>query len=262
MPERLPRRRRHRCLERHRRGDRPPARPRPRRPARARGPPRGAPARARRGARRELLAVDLTEDDAPARVRDAVQERHGRLDLLVNNAGAAWRATFAEGGWENVRRHMELNFDAVVRLTEALLPLLRDERAERDRQRREHRGARRAARVGRLLGEQVRARGLVGRARGRGGAQRRPRRARPPRLHHHGGLPAGRAHRQPAHAAAGLDPRTWRAGDRRRRPGRQGRALRAAPVRARRGRAGAGAAPRAPRHGRQDVRAHGHPDRR
>jgi short-subunit dehydrogenase len=71
------------------------------------------------------LAVDLTDDNAPARVRDAVQERHGRLDLLVNNAGAAWRATFADGGWENVRRHMEVNFDAVVRLTEALLPLLR-----------------------------------------------------------------------------------------------------------------------------------------
>src|SRR5436190_7970980 len=71
------------------------------------------------------VAADLTADDAPAIVRDAVQEHHGRLDLLVNNAGAAWRATFADGGWENVRRHMELNFDAVVRLTEALLPLLR-----------------------------------------------------------------------------------------------------------------------------------------
>jgi short-subunit dehydrogenase len=69
--------------------------------------------------------VDLTEDDAPARVRAHVEEHHERLDLLVNNAGAAWRATFADGGWENVRRHMEINFDAVLRLTEALLPLLR-----------------------------------------------------------------------------------------------------------------------------------------
>jgi short-subunit dehydrogenase len=73
-----------------------------------------------------FVAADLTHDDAPGRVRDAVQERHGRLDLLVNNAGAAWRATFADGGWENVRRHMAVNFDAVVRLTEALLPLLRE----------------------------------------------------------------------------------------------------------------------------------------
>jgi short-subunit dehydrogenase len=52
-------------------------------------------------------------------------EHDGRLDLLVNNAGAAWRGKFADGGWENVRRHMELNFDAQVRVIEALLPLLR-----------------------------------------------------------------------------------------------------------------------------------------
>jgi uncharacterized protein len=71
------------------------------------------------------VAVDLTDDDAPRLVLDHVREAHGRLDLLVNNAGAAWRATFADGGWENVRRTMEVNFDAVVRLTEALLPLLR-----------------------------------------------------------------------------------------------------------------------------------------
>jgi short-subunit dehydrogenase len=71
------------------------------------------------------LAVDLVEQDAPQRIREHLLERHGRLDLLVNNAGAAWRARFADGGWENVRRTMEINFDAQVRLTEALLPLLR-----------------------------------------------------------------------------------------------------------------------------------------
>jgi short-subunit dehydrogenase len=71
------------------------------------------------------VAVDLTDEDAPARVRARVEERGGRLTLLVNNAGGAWRGDFAEGGYANVHRHMELNFDAVVRLTEALLPILR-----------------------------------------------------------------------------------------------------------------------------------------
>jgi len=71
------------------------------------------------------VALDVTDPEAPDRVRGHVEERHGRLDLLVNNAGSAWRARFAEGGWENVRRTMALNFDAVLRLTEALLDLLR-----------------------------------------------------------------------------------------------------------------------------------------
>jgi uncharacterized protein len=71
------------------------------------------------------VAADLTADDAPARVREHVEGLDGPLVLLVNNAGAAWRATFADGGHENVRRAMAVNFDAAVRLTEALLPLLR-----------------------------------------------------------------------------------------------------------------------------------------
>jgi uncharacterized protein len=72
------------------------------------------------------VAVDLTAEDAPQRVRAHLEAEHGgALHLLVNNAGAAWRGSFAETGYANVHRHMELNFDAVVRLTEALLPLLR-----------------------------------------------------------------------------------------------------------------------------------------
>jgi short-subunit dehydrogenase len=58
-------------------------------------------------------------------VADAVEREHGRLDLLVNNAGAGWRGTFADSGVENLRRHMRVNFEAPARLTEALLPLLR-----------------------------------------------------------------------------------------------------------------------------------------
>jgi uncharacterized protein len=72
------------------------------------------------------VAVDLTEAEAPQRIHRHLEAEHGgRLHLLVNNAGSAWRASFAEGGYANVQRHMALNFDAVVRLTEALLPLLR-----------------------------------------------------------------------------------------------------------------------------------------
>ncbi len=72
-----------------------------------------------------VIAVDLTDPGAPARVKEVVEGEHGTLHMLVNNAGAAWRGRFGETGWANVERHMKLNFEAPVRLTEALLPLLR-----------------------------------------------------------------------------------------------------------------------------------------
>ncbi|MGZ4247602.1 MAG: SDR family NAD(P)-dependent oxidoreductase [Solirubrobacteraceae bacterium] len=72
-----------------------------------------------------VIAADLTDPDAPARIRGTLDREHGELHMLVNNAGAAWRGRFGDEGWENVERHMKLNFEAPVRLTEALLPLLR-----------------------------------------------------------------------------------------------------------------------------------------
>ena len=74
------------------------------------------------------VAADLTDPDAPLRIADAAKERFdGRLELLVNNAGSSKRARFGDedGGYATVRRIMEVNFDAVVRLTEELLPVLR-----------------------------------------------------------------------------------------------------------------------------------------
>ena len=72
-----------------------------------------------------VIAADLLEEATPALVAQRVTDEHGRLDLLVNNAGVGGRGSFAEGGWAEVHRVMAINFDAQVRLTEALLPLLR-----------------------------------------------------------------------------------------------------------------------------------------
>lgn len=71
------------------------------------------------------VATDLTDTSAPERISTHVAEHGERLTLLVNNAGASWRGGFGEAGYANLHRHMEINFDAVARLTEALLPALR-----------------------------------------------------------------------------------------------------------------------------------------
>jgi short-subunit dehydrogenase len=70
-------------------------------------------------------AADLTDADAVAGLARYVAASFGRVDLLVNNAGARWSESFADGGYANVAQTMAINFDAQVRLTEALLPLLR-----------------------------------------------------------------------------------------------------------------------------------------
>ena len=72
-----------------------------------------------------MVVADLTDPEAPRRIAGVVEEEHGRLDVLVNDAGAGWDGRFGETGWATVARTMELNFNAHVRLAEALLPLLR-----------------------------------------------------------------------------------------------------------------------------------------
>ncbi len=72
-----------------------------------------------------VIAQDLLEPSGPQRIRRMVERDLGQLHLLVNNAGRAWRGRFGEAGWANVDRHMKLNFEAPVRLTQELLPLLR-----------------------------------------------------------------------------------------------------------------------------------------
>ena len=72
-----------------------------------------------------VIAADLTDAATPGRVAERVEREHGRLDLLVNNAGAPGRGSFGRSGWAAMQATMALNFDSQVRLTEALLPLLR-----------------------------------------------------------------------------------------------------------------------------------------
>jgi short-subunit dehydrogenase len=72
-----------------------------------------------------VIPADLTAPDAPERIRTEVEREFGALHMLVNNAGASWRGDFAERGWSNLERHMQINFEAPVRLIDALLPLLR-----------------------------------------------------------------------------------------------------------------------------------------
>jgi NADP-dependent 3-hydroxy acid dehydrogenase YdfG len=61
------------------------------------------------------LAIDLADDSAPAAVHDFVMSRHGRADIVVNNAGILNVGTFAEFDLANLRPMIALNYESVVR---------------------------------------------------------------------------------------------------------------------------------------------------
>ncbi|HEX6375827.1 MAG TPA: SDR family NAD(P)-dependent oxidoreductase [Allosphingosinicella sp.] len=69
--------------------------------------------------------LDVADRDAVAAFPDIVLAAHGRVDLLFNNAGVAIGGTFEQVAEEDFDWLMEINFNAVVRMTRAFLPLLR-----------------------------------------------------------------------------------------------------------------------------------------
>ena len=72
----------------------------------------------------ESLPADLATGDACKKLAAELGEREEKLDILINNAGAAWGAAlgeYPEDGWDKV---MDINVKGVFMLTQALVPLL------------------------------------------------------------------------------------------------------------------------------------------
>ena len=80
-----------------------------------------------RAAGSEVLTVtgDVTADDFPASLMEAVQERFGGLDVLVNNAGMALSCPLEQTTRTQFDQIMALNARTPYFLCQAALPLLR-----------------------------------------------------------------------------------------------------------------------------------------
>lgn len=73
----------------------------------------------------DIRALDVTDGEGAATLVGQVVAERGRLDALVNNAGAAALGTAEIMGIDRIRAAMEVNFFGVVQLTQAALPALR-----------------------------------------------------------------------------------------------------------------------------------------
>ncbi|GAA3373470.1 SDR family NAD(P)-dependent oxidoreductase [Streptomyces racemochromogenes] len=79
----------------------------------------------------DLVQVKRLDVVDPASIDTCLEEllaEHGRLDAVVNNAGAGHVGTIEQGTVEDVRATMEVNFFGVVQVTRAAMPHLRASR--------------------------------------------------------------------------------------------------------------------------------------
>ena len=82
------------------------------------------------GAEVTPFPADITAEETPRRLAAAVEEAFGTLDILVNNAGDS-RPTELGADDDLWHESLFLNFDAARRITEAVIPMMRAQRAGR-----------------------------------------------------------------------------------------------------------------------------------
>src|ERR1700720_807992 len=79
----------------------------------------------------ETLEMDVCDDGSVQRAVNLVYQKAGAIDVLINNAGLAYVATVEDMTMEDWRRQFETNFFGVVRVTQAVLPKMRERRKGR-----------------------------------------------------------------------------------------------------------------------------------
>ena len=77
------------------------------------------------GADARFVPLDVTDPGSVQRAADWIDREYGRLDILVNNAGIARGNLPSETDLDAMREVYEVNVFGVIRVTNAMLPLLR-----------------------------------------------------------------------------------------------------------------------------------------
>lgn len=73
------------------------------------------------GVRADVFEADLGDLDQAENLADAVAEKFGRIDVLVNAAGTSARGTIGSFSREQVARHWAVNVHGIVALTERVI---------------------------------------------------------------------------------------------------------------------------------------------
>lgn len=76
----------------------------------------------------EILQLDVTADESVKEAINKITNEQERIDVLVNNAGYALVGAFEELSIEEFKEQYETNVFGVIRVTQAVLPIMRNQR--------------------------------------------------------------------------------------------------------------------------------------
>ncbi|MGH6860320.1 MAG: oxidoreductase [Phyllobacterium sp.] len=76
-----------------------------------------------------VLKLDVTKPEDIAQAVKAAQDRFGRIDVLVNNAGIGYFGSLEESDIAEARRMFDINIWGLMDMTRAVLPILRKQRS-------------------------------------------------------------------------------------------------------------------------------------
>ncbi|WMJ70835.1 oxidoreductase [Stenotrophomonas sp. 24(2023)] len=79
--------------------------------------------------RAQGVLLDVTDEAAIAPIIDGVVAAHGRIDVLVNNAGYGMEGAVEETSMAQARRQFDVNFFGALAVTQAVLPVMRAQRS-------------------------------------------------------------------------------------------------------------------------------------
>jgi NAD(P)-dependent dehydrogenase (short-subunit alcohol dehydrogenase family) len=77
----------------------------------------------------KTIQLDVTDSNSVDNAIKSIMEQSGRIDVLVNNAGYGLVGAFEELGIEEIKQQYETNLFGVIRMTQAVLPIMRKQKS-------------------------------------------------------------------------------------------------------------------------------------
>lgn len=79
----------------------------------------------------KILQLDVTDESSVNNAIKTIHDESGQIDVLINNAGYGLVGAFEDVSMEEIKAQFETNFFGLIRVTQAVLPIMRNQNSGR-----------------------------------------------------------------------------------------------------------------------------------